>query len=399
MTDLLENQINAINKLSKYKVGALFMRPGTGKTRAAIELAESTNLTEYFWFTPFQNKDNLKEEIDKWAASPLLHHIEGIESISSSDRLYLELYERLEKHGKRSIIIVDESLKIKNLEAKRTKRLIELGRLCEYRLIINGTPISRNLLDLWAQMEFLSPLILNMKHAEFKNTFCEYTKVTRIMRNKRFTREFITAYHNIDYLYSLIGHYVYEADLELNIRKQYVQVAYKIEDNIKAEYQLIKAKYLDDETLQWKNNNIYLELTQKMQHLYSCTEDKFFVVDQILKENDPSKCVIFTKYIDSFEACKKRFPNVTVLSIQRHSFGLNLQRFNRSIIWDKTWDYALIDQMEHRTYRTGQQEDCIYYHLTGDVNLEHIINKCLEKKSDLLEYLKNKSMSELKKDL
>jgi len=399
MKALLDNQIGAIEKLSKYKVGALFMRPGTGKTRAAIELAESANQREYYWFTPFQNKENLQSEIDKWADFPWLHHIEGIESISSSDRLYLELYERLEKYGKRSMIIVDESLKIKNFEAKRTKRLIELGKLCEYRLILNGTPISRNLLDLWAQMEFLSPLILNMRHAEFKNTFCEYTKVTRIIGSKRFTREFITAHHNIDYLYSLIGHYVYEADLHLNIRKHYVEIPYRIDGALKSEYQVLKTKYLDDETLQWKNNNIFLELTQKMQHLYSCTEDKFFVVDQIINENDPSKCVIFTKYVASFEACKKRWPNITVLSLQKHSLGLNLQQFNRSIIWDKTWDFALIDHMEHRTYRTGQDEDCIYYRLTGDVNLERMINKCLEKKADLLEYLKSKSVSELKKEL
>lgn len=399
MQALLDNQASAIEKLSRYKVGALFMRPGTGKTRAAIELAESANVREYYWFTPFQNKANLQAEIDKWAATPWLHDIEGIESISSSDRLYLELFQRLEKYGSRSMVIVDESLKIKNFTAKRTQRIIELGGMCEYKLILNGTPVSRNLLDLWAQMQFLSPNILNMDQAEFKNTFCEYTRITKRMQGRTMSREFITKYHNVDFLYSLIGHYVYEADLELNIHKQYIEVKYSLEEDIKKEYQYLKEKYLNDETLQWKNNNIFLELTQKMQHLYCCTEDKFTVVDKILKENDLSKCIIFTKYKASAEACQKRWPDVKVLSIQKHSLGLNLQEYNRSIIWDKTWDYALLDQLEHRTYRTGQKEDCIYYHLHGDVNLESLITNCIEKKIDLLEYLKQKSVEELKKEL
>jgi SNF2 family DNA or RNA helicase len=311
----------------------------------------------------------------------------------------LDLYEYLEENGNNIILIVDESLKIKNFEAKRTKRIIELGKLCQYRLILNGTPVSRNLLDIWAQMEFLSPLILNMKFAEFKNTFCEYTRVTKTIGNRRFTREFITKHHNIDYLYSMIGHYVYEADLELNIHRQYVDISYVIDEETMEEYKRIKEEYLDDEKLLWMNNNIFLELTQKMQHLYSCTADKFDVVDKIIKENDPAKCIIFTKYIDSFDACKARWPDVKVLSIQKHSFGLNLQAYNRSIIWDKTWDFALIDQMEHRTYRTGQNVDCIYYHLTGNANLEDLINRCINKKIDMLQYFKNRSITELRKEL
>lgn len=400
MQSLLSSQQQAIDKLSRLKVGALFMRPGTGKTRAAIELAQAVDdAWRYYWFTPFQNKENLKNEIASWARAPEFHSVHGIETISSSDSAFLKLFQEMEANGKEAVIIVDESLKIKNWDAKRTKRIIELGKLCQYRLILNGTPISRNLLDIWAQMEFLSPLILNMRFAEFKNTFCEYTKVTKVMGGRSYAREFVVAHHNIDYLYSLIGQYVYEADLELNIRKQYVSVNYKIDENTKKAYNEIKEKYLNDEMLKWKNNNVFLELTQKMQHLYSCTEDKFFVVDKIIEENDPKKCVIFTKYIDSFRACSERWPHVKVLSIQKHSFGLNLQQYNRSIIWDKTWDFALIDQMEHRTFRTGQIEDCIYYHLNGDVKLEALISACVDKKANLLEHLKNLSVNQLKKAL
>lgn len=39
-TALYKHQQRAFNKLSKLKVGALFMEMGTGKTRTAIELAK-----------------------------------------------------------------------------------------------------------------------------------------------------------------------------------------------------------------------------------------------------------------------------------------------------------------------------------------------------------------------
>ena len=39
-TSLLPHQEEAVKKLSKLKVGALFMEQGTGKTRTALELIQ-----------------------------------------------------------------------------------------------------------------------------------------------------------------------------------------------------------------------------------------------------------------------------------------------------------------------------------------------------------------------
>lgn len=44
----------------------------------------------------------------------------------------------------KTFIVCDESLKIKNWDAKRTKRIVQLGSYTEYKLILNGTPLSRN---------------------------------------------------------------------------------------------------------------------------------------------------------------------------------------------------------------------------------------------------------------
>lgn len=55
--NLYDNQIKGIEKLKEYKVGALFMEPGTGKTLTAYELVKSVTDCDYIlWLTPFQTK-------------------------------------------------------------------------------------------------------------------------------------------------------------------------------------------------------------------------------------------------------------------------------------------------------------------------------------------------------
>jgi len=388
MQALLDNQLTAIEKLQQYKVGALFMEPGTGKTRAAYELIRSVHECDYIlWLTPFQTKGNLFTELKHCDEETNFFldkcEIVGIETLSLSDSTYLKLTDSLSK-ASCPFIVVDESLKIKNWDAIRTKRIIELGKLAQYKLVLNGTPISRNLLDVWAQMEFLSSKILGMCLAEFKNTFCEYIKVTKRIGHRQWTREFIKKYHNVDYLYSLIGHYVYECDLQLEIGKQYLDLEYHIDEDTKKEYYFIKEKYLDNEKLMAMNNNIFLELTQKMQHLYCCTEDKFTQVNQIIRDIPKEKCLIYCKYIVSRQECEKRFTGVRIMSYGMHSFGLNLQDYNVIIFFDKTFDYAQRLQAERRIFRTGQKDTCYYYDLTGDVDWKVLLIRILKKKQTYL---------------
>ncbi|NCU32103.1 MAG: DEAD/DEAH box helicase [Candidatus Moranbacteria bacterium] len=402
MLTLLNNQTKAQEKLLPYKAAALFMEPGTGKTRVALELVNATDTDLVVWIGPLQTIrtkpgiPSVSDEIGKWGgfSAPVIYC--GIESLQSSDRIFLNLHNLIEAASK-TFIVVDESLKIKNADAKRTKRLLQLGKMAEYRLVLNGTPITRNLLDLWSQMQFLSPLILNMTLAEFKNTFCEYTKITKHLGGHRsYTKEFITGYENIDYLYSLIRHYVYECDLSLQIGQYYNILSYKVDDESRAEYNRIKDLFLDDETLLWKNNNIFLEMTQKMQHTYCCTPGKFEPLDQLFKTIPEEKTIIFCKYISSQEACRKYFPKATVLSYQKESFGLNLQHLNNTIYFDKIWDYALRLQSGRRTFRTGQEYDCRYWDLTGNVPLENLIDSNISKKLTMTEYFKGKTKEEVR---
>ena len=397
-----QHQSEAKRHLEEWKVGALFMEAGTGKTKVAVDIVNASPCDFVLWIGPLQTirTGNVTNEVARQGGFNMPCSFVGVESIGGSDRIYLNTVEDLKSYEK-PFVVVDESLKIKNAEAKRTKRLLEIGKIVEYKLILNGTPLSRNLLDLWSQMEFLSPLILNMSLAQFKNTFCEWTRVTKSNGWRTYSKEYVTGYENVDYLYSLIRHYVFKADLKLGISQHYRSKAYYIDEDSREEYARIKEIFLEDEMLEWRNNNIFLEMTQKMQHAYCCTGDKIDQVKSILAEEevDPSKTIIFCKFIKSRELCERLFPECLVLSYQKDSLGLNLQEYNVTIYFDKVWDFALRTQSTRRTFRTGQDRDCLYYDLTGDVGLERLIDRNIGKKVTMSEYFKKATKEQLKKDL
>jgi SNF2 family DNA or RNA helicase len=374
------------------------MEPGTGKTRVALSLVNSTPCDAVFWVGPLRTLDAIRSEVEKWGGFSMPAHYYGVESLSASDRIFLELRDRVLACAC-PFIVVDESLKIKNAEAKRTRRLLELGKMAEYKLVLNGTPVSRNLMDMWSQMEFISPRILNMSLARFKNTFCKYTTVTKRVGCRSCTREYITGVENVDYLYSLIRHYVYECDLNLRVAQCWHTVSYRVSDENKESYREIRDRYLDDKTLELRNNNIFFAMTTEMQMAYCTDESKLEAVRSILQKVPEQQTIIFCRYVSSRELCEKAFPRCTVLSMQKESLGLNLQRFTNTIYFDKVWDYALYVQSTRRTFRTGQEQDCHYWELTGDVGLEQMIDRNIRKKTNMSEYLKKVSLEDMKKEL
>ena len=398
MTTLTQQQQAAIHHLNEWKVGALFMEPGTGKTRAAMTLVNSTPCTDLFWVGPLRTFPAVQAEMAKWGGVKMPASCWGVESIGLSDRIYMKLMGEVEA-SKQPFIVVDESLKIKNAEAKRTRRLLELSKRAQWKLVLNGTPISKNLLDMWPQMEFLSPRILNMSLTQFRNTFCKWTRITKRIGYRQYTKEFVTGMENVDYLHSLIRHYVYECDLNMNISQKWYQRDYYITEEAEQRYTDIKEHYLSDETLEWRNNNIFLAMTTKMQLAYAIDEGKMEELERLLAELPQEKTIIFCRFIISQEECARRFPKCAVLSMQKESLGLNLQQYSHMVFFDKVWDYALIMQASRRTFRTGQETDCHYYEMTGNVGLERLIDRNISKKISMSEYLKKVTKEELRKQL
>ena len=177
-TPLYDHQQRAVEKLRAARVGGLFMEMGTGKTRAAIELAwlRRERIDHVVWFCPVSLKETIRYEIEKHAPGAAVcvfderttsanlptacWYIIGIESMSSSDRVTLAVNTLITEA---TMVVVDESGYIKNHRARRTERITLLAERARYRLLLTGTPVSEGPVDLYSQMRFLSPLILGYK--------------------------------------------------------------------------------------------------------------------------------------------------------------------------------------------------------------------------------------------
>ena len=128
---LLFHQREAVEKLSKIKVGALFMEQGTGKTITALELCrmrlEQGKIDRIIWLCPCSAKQNIKQEILKHAPDEILDKVTicGIETLSSSDRANVYLLDMVQAY--RCYLVVDESLLVKNPMALRTKSILRLA--------------------------------------------------------------------------------------------------------------------------------------------------------------------------------------------------------------------------------------------------------------------------------
>ena len=86
-----KNQQLAFDKFNKLKVGALFMKMGTGKTKVAMSLVNYNKVDLLIYICPFSAKDNIQSEINKWGIN-CDYRIIGYETIQLSDSQYLKLF-------------------------------------------------------------------------------------------------------------------------------------------------------------------------------------------------------------------------------------------------------------------------------------------------------------------
>lgn len=70
------------------------------------------------------------------------------------------------------LIIADESQRIKSHRAKQSKAMHKLGDKARYKLILSGTPVQNNAVDLYSQYRFMDSSIFGTNFYAFRNRYC-----------------------------------------------------------------------------------------------------------------------------------------------------------------------------------------------------------------------------------
>lgn len=378
------------------------MKQGTGKTRVALELIKSTDCDFVLFLCPFSTKSNLRAEIDKWGFDRSFE-IVGYETLSSSDRTYLKLL-ALQKQYHKIFIVADESVFIKNSDSKRFERMLKLRDMSEYRLILNGTPITKNEWDIYNQMEFLSPLIIKMNRLEFLQTFFKKIKYKRVGESPREFYKLSTV--NIGYLHKLIEPYIFEADLEFdkNIHVENIEILSSGEtDELYEERKqsLLNSLAIGECKIEQFTNLAVACFDDKERHkaIAKQLKGQIIVFCSLLSEvkhiSEEIDCYVITgatvpnerlKIINQFKEDDKPL----LMTYGTGAFGLNLQFCHRIAFASLTFDYAKIDQAMSRIKRLGQENDIKYTYFTSNLGIYNMINENITKKQTLKELIIDK---------
>jgi len=155
---------------------AFFSEMGTGKTKACIDLirnrAIQNGVKKVLIIAPKSILGNWKREIEINTGNSLNVEIRILDGskwervqllIKPTARLcfYIINYEgaRIIKEDLIALspdfVVCDESTRIKDIRAARTKACVQIGKNAPYRLIMTGTPLTQSPLDIHSQFLFL----------------------------------------------------------------------------------------------------------------------------------------------------------------------------------------------------------------------------------------------------
>lgn len=210
-TKPMDHQKKALGKSRGQEAFAYLMEMGTGKTKVMIDEAailfdrgEIDTMMVFApkgvyigWYKELQIHMAVPYSVSHWVAGGgnKKHQLE-LSDLCRPDRSVLRVLlvniEAMstagvaEKYVERFLAsgrcygAIDESTKIKNPGANRTKRMVRMGARMSRRRIATGSPVTRSPLDLFSQFEFLKPGLLGFRSwFNFRARFA-------VMQEKRF---------------------------------------------------------------------------------------------------------------------------------------------------------------------------------------------------------------------
>ena len=330
--------------------------------------------------------------------------------------------EFLKEHSGKNMVVIDESQKIKSGSSQRTKAAWSLGAMATYRRILSGTPIAKNVGDLFSQFKFLDERILNHKYfVSFRNHFL-------ILGG--FEGKQIVGQKNVEELYSLIAPHSFRLTkaeaLDLP-EKIYTKQVYEMSETSAMHYQNLKKNFLtlldNGDIVDVPNAVSCLVRLQQTLSGYLPSEDGVFEVfsndriEQMLEviEQIEGQAIIFsrfTKDIDRIiEALNNEYGNdqavrydgtnvrdrdnsiklflggnarFFVANQAAASTGLNLQTggCQHMIFYSNSFDYIAREQAEGRIHRLGTKGAVTYIDLVASKSIDgHILKNLRNKKN------------------
>ena len=327
-----------------------------------------------------------------------------------------------------SLMAVDESTTIKTPSAKRTKAILNLGRVALYRRILTGSPVTKSPLDLYTQCGFLDGYLLGFdSYYAFRNRYA--VMVERNFGGRRV--QIPKGYKRLGELSDKLKPFSYRVLKEdcLDLPdKIYIKREVDLTDEQKNTYTTMKSSALallkgkmataphvltqimrlhqitcghlknDDDTItEIKNNRIssLLELLEEVEGKVIIWANYVYDINRIVK-------AISLKYGDDTIvqyygaiAAEQRQKNIEkfqdpdspvrffVGNPQTGGYGITLTAANNIVYYSNGYDLEKRLQSEDRAHRIGQKKAVTYIDLIAPKTIDEKIVKALRKKINI----------------
>jgi SNF2 family DNA or RNA helicase len=416
--------------------GCLADDMGLGKTIQVLSLLlyekEHGNKMPSLIVVPTSLVFNWIEEIKKFAPSlsAYTHHGQeraktNKEFLQQNQDIVITSYGTLIKDKKLfaekefHYLILDESQKIKNPLSESAKNACLLKG--KYKLVLTGTPVENNYLELWSQFKFLNPILLgDMDYfkEEFMCTVGKLKQEERASALKMLVNPFILMRKKETVAKDLPQKQITLLYNEMSKEQREFYDAWK--EKYKAEI----TKSIDERGMansRYKILEGLLRLRQACNHPRLVTENfigdsnKLNLLIKNIEEitSEGHKILVFSSFVKMLELVKEEFSKkrikfsyldgstrdrqsvvkefqeessipVFLISLKAGGFGLNLTSADYVFLIDPWWNPAVEMQAMDRAHRIGQDKKVFVYKMITKDSIEEKILQLQEKKMDLV---------------
>jgi len=345
-----------------------------------------------------------------------------------------EIYEALQDYDA-DMIICDESQRIKSVKAEQSKAMHRLGDMARYKMILTGTPVQKDITDLFSQYRFLDSSVFGTNFYAFRNKYANMggfgNKQIIGVKNQA---ELVQKEHSIAYRVTK------EECLDLP-EQTFIKRIVQLEDDAQRKYnELRRESYLElangdgvtADTILTKlirlqqlcggflttdqGDNPVMVSNAKLDALMELLEDviaekkkavvfarftaEMRLIEAALKKANidyemidgsvplDSKTTQTGEYVRSRAERVQRFQNdnkckVFLAQIQTAGLGITLHAASIAIYYSLDWNYASYEQSTARIHRIGQKYPCTYINLVCEGTVDEKIIKALDKKENL----------------
>ena len=408
---------------------ALFMEQGTGKTIPSLcrilDLLRSGAIEEALVVAP-------KSALGAWERDIELFN--DLDREILKDGITLINYDKVWRGDKKSpyfkkwgCIILDEAHLIKNRTSRRSKFILRIATMADYRYILTGTPIGNGQLEnIWSLYCFLDPYlergypysrIFGGSYKTFEDRYCilnMYHKPSSYIHVKEL-QEIINEHSYrvkkvdcLDLPEKLPDEIIKVDQAEKTLYRKLATESAILEYEILAENplaRLIKLRQLCSGHIKLEDGTIIETKNEKLsileELLEGYDEDKKLVIfaefkysiskiaellkklkiKHVVLDGDQKDKTIWRK----FQADKTI--RVIVCQYQTASAGIDLFASDTIIYYEPTLRSNTLEQSRDRIHRTGQSNKCSYIHLLTRGTVEVDIYRALAGYSDFSEAL------------